>query len=133
MGPSARERAVISLLVAGFLIGTTTHILHLVNVGWVVFETAPAWMNVYWTALTVLDPIAAMMLVRHRRVGLALGILIMVSDVALNSYALYGLRLPFGFVSLQAQTVFCGFLLGAASFLARRPQAKSPQLSQPVS
>lgn len=74
-------------------------------------------MNVYWTALTALDPLAAVLLILRRPVGLALGAAIIVSDVAINSYALYGLALPFGFLSLQLQTLFGGFLLGAAGFL----------------
>lgn len=114
------ERIVVCVLVAGFTIGTITHTLHLINVGWIVFDDAPVWMNVYWTALTALDPLAAMLLIWRRPVGLALGAAIILSDVAINSYALYGLGLPFGFLSLQLQTLFCGFLLGAAGFLARR-------------
>lgn len=117
MNRSAIERIVVGVLVAGFAIGTVTHTLHLINVGWVVFDAAPTWMNVYWTALTGLDPLAAVLLLYRRPVGLALGAAIILSDVGINSYALYGLALPFGFLSLQLQTLFCGFLLGAAGFL----------------
>jgi len=120
MSRSAIERTVIAVLVAGFAIGTTTHTLHLINVGWIVFDDAPTWMNVYWTALTALDPLAAVLLIYRRPIGLALGAAIILSDVAINSYALYGLGLPFGFLSLQLQTLFCGFLLGAAGILTRR-------------
>ncbi len=117
MNRQAIERMVVGVLVAGFTIGTITHTLHLVDVGWVVFDDAPVWMNVYWTALTALDPLAAVLLLWRRTAGLALGAAIIVSDVAINSHALYGLGLPFGFLSLQLQTLFCGFLLGAAGFL----------------
>ena len=117
MSRSAIERIVVGVLVAGFAIGTVTHTLHLINVGWVVFDAAPTWMNVYWTTLTGLDPLAAVLLLYRRPVGLALGAAIILSDVGINSYALYGLALPFGFLSLQLQTLFCGFLLGAAGFL----------------
>jgi len=120
MSRSAIERTVIAVLVASFAIGTTTHTLHLINVGWIVFDDAPTWMNVYWTALTALDPLAAVLLIYRRPIGLALGAAIILSDVAINSYALYGLGLPFGFLSLQLQTLFCGFLLGAAGILTRR-------------
>ena len=74
-------------------------------------------MNVYWTALAALDPLAAVLLLWRRSTGLMLGAAIILSDVAINSHALYGLGLPFGFLSLQLQTLFCGFLLGAAGFL----------------
>lgn len=118
------ERIVVGVLVAGFAIGTTTHTLHLVNAGWVVFDAAPTWMNVYWTALTALDPLAAVLLLYRRPVGLTLGAAIILSDVGINSYALYGIGLPFEFLSLQLQTLFCGFLLGATGFLAVTTSAK---------
>ena len=117
MNRQAIERMVVGVLVAGFAIGTITHTLHLVTVGWVVFDEAPVWMNVYWTALTALDPLAAMLLIWRRPAGLALGAAIILSDVAINSHALYGLGLPFGFLLLQLQTLFGGFLLGAVGFL----------------
>ena len=111
MNQRAVERAAIGVLVASFAIGTVTHTLHLVNVGWIVFDDAPIWMNVYWTAV---------LLICRRQIGLALGAAIILSDVGINGYALYGLGLPFGFLSLQLQALFCGFLLGAAGFLWRK-------------
>jgi peptidoglycan/LPS O-acetylase OafA/YrhL len=113
----AVERVVVGVSVVGFVIGTSTHLLQLVNRGWVVFAAAPTWMNVYWTSLTFLDPLAAMLLLRARRAGLILAVAIMLSDVAVNSHALYGLNLPFAIWALQLQTLFCGFLLGAIGFL----------------
>ena len=115
----AVERTAVGVLVAGFAIGTVTHTLLLVNVGWIVFDDAPIWMNIYWTALTALDPLAAVLLLYRRPIGLALGAAVILSDVGINSYALYGLGLPFGFLSLQLQTLFCGFLIGATGFLLR--------------
>lgn len=114
---AAVERLAIGVLVAGFAIGTTTHTVQLVTRGWVVFTAAPVWMNVYWTALTFLDPLAAVLLLRSRRAGLVLALAIMLSDVAINSYALHGLGLHFAFWALQAQTLFLGFLLGVVGFL----------------
>jgi len=116
----AVERLAVGVLVAGFAIGTTTHTLQLVNRGWVVFASAPVWMNAYWTALTFLDPLAAVLLIRARRAGLVLALAIMVSDVTVNSYALHGLGLPFAVWALQIQTLFLGFLVGAAGFLWRK-------------
>jgi hypothetical protein len=115
----AVERLVVGVLIVGFVIGTSTHMLQIVNRGWVVFAAAPIWMNVYWTSLTFLDPFAAFLLLRARRAGLMLAVTIMLSDVAVNTYALYGLSLPFAVWALQLQTVFCGVLLGAAGFLWR--------------
>jgi hypothetical protein len=39
------------------------------------------------------------------------------------------LALPFGFLSLQLQTLFCGFLLGAVGFLAIRYHAREAKVS----
>ena len=125
---TAIERIMIGVLVGGFAIGTVTHSLHLVNVGWVVFDDAPTWMNVYWTALTALDPLAAVLLIWKRPIGLALGAAIILSDIAINSYALYRLALPFGFLSLQLQTLFCGFLLGTVGFLTTAYNARETSL-----
>lgn len=125
---TAIERIMIGVLVGGFAVGAVTHSLHLVNVGWVVFDDAPTWMNVYWTALTALDPLAAVLLIWKRPVGLALGAAIILSDVAINSYALYGLALPFGLLSLQLQTLFCGFLLGTVGFLTTAHDAREASL-----
>lgn len=113
----AVERIVVGTLIVGFVIGTSTHMLQIVNRGWVVFVAAPIWMNLYWTSLSFLDPLAAMLLLRARRAGLVLALAIMLSDVAVNTYALYGLDLPFALWALQLQTLFCGFLLGAAWYL----------------
>lgn len=109
MNQQAVDRAAIGVLVAGVAIGTVTHTLHLVNVGWIVFDDAPIWMNVYWTALTALDPLAAVLLIYCRQIGLALGAAIILSDVGINGYALYGLGLSFGFLSIQLQTCSADF------------------------
>lgn len=123
------EQTVVGVLVAGFAIGTITYTLLLINIGWVVFGAAPVWMNGYWALLTGLDPIAAALLLYRRPIGLAVGAVIILSDVGINSYALYGLGLPLGFSSLQFQTLFCGFLLGAAGFLARQGSKPAIALS----
>lgn len=114
------DRLVVGVLVAGFMIGTATHVVQLISVGWVTLPTAPVWMNIYWASLAVLDPIAAMLLLRRRRAGLVLGLAIMVSDVAINLHAFHGLGLPFRVAALYLQTLFLGFLLGCAFYLWSR-------------
>lgn len=126
------ERIVVGVLVAGFAIGTITHVRHLIHAGWIVFESAPTWMNVYWATLTALDPLAAVLLIVRRPTGLALGAGVIVSDVGINSYALYGIALPFGFLSLQLQTLFCGFLIGAIGFLTMAPRQTRAMEAQPI-
>lgn len=42
-------------------------------------------MNIYWTALTALDPLAAVLLLYRHLAGLALGTASILSDVGINS------------------------------------------------
>lgn len=80
-------------------------------------------MNVFWTALTVLDPAVVLALVfGWRRTGLALALAIMVADVAVNSYAFYGLGYSVFSSALQMQTAFGGFVLGSIAFLWPRKE-----------
>jgi hypothetical protein len=51
----------------------------------------PAWMALYWVSLTVLDPLAAVVLALRRRVGLGLSAGVLVSDAVVNGYAIHGL------------------------------------------
>ena len=125
MDRQAIDRTITGVVVIGFAIGTTMHVLQLVNAGWIVFADAPTWMNVYWAALTLLDPLAVVLLLRRRTLGLMLGLAVMLSDVGINSYAFYGLNLPFAFAALQLQTLFGGFLLGAIGFLISKPEVQN--------
>jgi membrane protein HdeD len=84
--------------------------------GWLPYEFAPLPLNAFWTALAGLDLLAAGLLLRRPRAGVVLALLIMVSDVAVNSYAKYGLGFGgwYGDLSLQVQSLFLGFTIGAA-------------------
>ncbi|EAQ28778.1 hypothetical protein NAP1_14303 [Erythrobacter sp. NAP1] len=46
----------------GFLVGTTTHTLDLINFGWLPYDFRPLPWNIYWTSLTFLDPLAALLI-----------------------------------------------------------------------
>src|SRR5262245_60993037 len=49
--------------------------------GWLPYRSAPSAMNGYWTALAVLDPLAAALLLWRPRTGLVLTATIITSDV----------------------------------------------------
>lgn len=49
------------------------------------------WLAVYFTSLTVVDPLAAVLLCARRTAGLYLGVLVLVTDALANGYAVYGL------------------------------------------
>ncbi|MEV6373722.1 hypothetical protein [Micromonospora musae] len=54
--------------------------------------STPTWLMVYFTSLTVLDPLAALLLALRRIEGLLLGCAVLASDAAANGYANYVLE-----------------------------------------
>jgi hypothetical protein len=71
--------------------GGVVHVVQLAAGGWPPYRWAPAWLAVYFTALTLLDPLAAGLLLARRAIGLYLGSLVLVTDAAANWYATYHL------------------------------------------
>lgn len=51
--------------------------------------STPTWLLWYFTSLTVLDPLAALLLALRRFEGLLLGCLVLASDAMANGYANY--------------------------------------------
>ncbi|MEU8264730.1 hypothetical protein AB0C02_29440 [Micromonospora sp. NPDC048999] len=49
----------------------------------------PIWLMLYFTSLTVFDPLAALLLALRRIEGLLLGCAVLASDAAANGYANY--------------------------------------------
>jgi hypothetical protein len=90
--------------------------------GWLPYRASPLFMNWYWSSLAAIDLIAAILLFLCPRVGALLTLTIIVSDVGVNSYAVYGLGYNswLSFLSLQLQTAFLGFVLGSFSIVWRR-------------
>jgi hypothetical protein len=81
----------------------------------------PGWLNVYWTALTVIDPLSVLMLAMHIPLGLLFYICVMVSDVAVNYWFYgyyYGLRSCLNF-HMICQLLFLLFLLATAGAILR--------------
>jgi len=71
--------------------GTVVHLLQLVVSGFHPYPALPDWLRAYFTALTVLDPLAAVLLARRRRRGLVLAATVLVSDAAANGWGNYAL------------------------------------------
>ncbi|MFE2294850.1 hypothetical protein [Streptomyces sp. NPDC059452] len=103
------------------LVGGVAHLADLVRHGLRPYAWAPAWLNLYWTALTVLDPLAALLLLRGMRRGLDLACAILLTDLAANWYAVYGIQHS-GLAAepgLQRLTAFALLVLVAAPFLRK--------------
>src|SRR5205814_1995052 len=96
--------------------------------GWMPYRSAPDAMNGYWTALAVLDPLAAALLLFRPRAGLVLTAAIIASDVVVNSYGRYGLGYSGWYyeLSLQVQTLFLGFVAGSFPFAWRGASSAEP-------
>lgn len=106
-------RAIQLVWIAGFLIGTVTHVLELVAGGVETYGDFPPTLRVFWVSLTLLDPLAALLLLLKRRAGIALGLAIILSDIAVNwaVFLTIGGHSLFGVVT---QSVFAVFLLATA-------------------
>jgi hypothetical protein len=117
------------VMIGAFVVGTCSHVENIWRAGLVPLPLQPLAFNVYWTSLTLLDPLAAFLLLVRPRVGLVLGAVIMVSDVSINAYAFrprgdFRVEWPF-----WLQVAFVTLVLAAAPYLRRRlgRQARSAQ------
>jgi hypothetical protein len=72
---------------AVFAYGTVVHVVQLVVGGGDPYPSLPPWLATYFISLTLLDPLAAVLLQLRRRAGLLLGCAVLVTDAAANGYA----------------------------------------------
>lgn len=102
--------------IAGFLVGTTTHIADLVVGGTGAYEGFPLGVRLFWTALTLLDPAVVVLLLLRLRAGVALGAAVILTDIAVNwsVFAFVGGLSVFGVVS---QTLFAIFIVSTMRLL----------------
>lgn len=68
--------------------GTAVHVVQLVAPGHP-YPEQPGWLRLYFVGLTVLDPLAAVLLARARRSGVVLAVAVLVTDAAANGWANY--------------------------------------------
>ncbi len=120
-------RPVLILFAVCFLGACAVHVFDLWRHGWLPYHFAPLPLNAYWTALTFLDALVAALLFWLPRIGLALAILIITSDVALNFFAQFYLHLHLRSAALSLQFLFLVAVL-AATFYARRMGAATPPI-----
>src|SRR5437588_5649604 len=73
-------------------LGAALHHAHdLWQGGWLPYQFVPLAVNGFWTALVFVDPLTAALLLWRPRAGVVLALLVMLADVAVNSYVKYGL------------------------------------------
>jgi hypothetical protein len=120
------QRIALGVYVACFAIGSISHALDFAVLGLRPYSWGPPLLEALWSSLVVLDPVAAaLLLFGKRRAGLVLATIIMVCDVAANSYAFFVLGIEGFAVALPLQAAFLGFVLGSIGFLwpAQEPGA----------
>lgn len=107
-------RIVQAIWVAGFLIGTGTHIADLIVGGTGAYEGFPPGARLFWTALTVLDPTVVVLLLLRMRAGIVIGVMVILADIAVNwtVFALVGGLSLFGVVSQSLLAIFIVSTMG---------------------
>jgi hypothetical protein len=110
-----------------FLWATKNHILDIWRGGFLPYSYAPLAFNIYWTSLTLLDPLAIVLLYYLPYHGMVLAVLIMVSDIAVNLYATYsfGNSDIFSDRLLQLQILFGIFLFLTVPILWKKVTAST--------
>ncbi|MGG7508307.1 hypothetical protein [Plantibacter sp. YIM 135249] len=118
--PSERTLRIIQgVWVIGFLVGTSTHVADLIFGGLNVYEAFPPGNRVFWISLTLLDPLTVTLILLRRRAGIALGVAVMIADVAVNwtVFSTIGGLSLFGVLN---QSAFAAFVLATTPLLWRR-------------
>lgn len=79
-----RVRCALGVYLIGFAEGTCAHIWDLAHGGVHAYAFAPAVLQVFFTALVVLDPLVVVLLARARPAGVTLAAAVMAADVTAN-------------------------------------------------
>ncbi|MGW2390562.1 hypothetical protein ACWCYK_13845 [Streptomyces lydicamycinicus] len=103
------------------LVGAVAHVTDLLRHGLQVYGWAPRWLNLYWSSLALLDPLATALLISGKRRGADLACAIMTTDLAANAYAAYGIQHSSlaAEPGLQRLLAFAVLVLGTAPFVRR--------------
>lgn len=88
-GQPRRVRGIVAVLVLLLLYGTAVHVVQLVAAAGAPYPGLPQWLRVYFILLTVLDPLAAFLLLRRCRTGVVLAVLVLATDAFANALANY--------------------------------------------
>lgn len=89
-------RGVVAALVLLLLCGTAVHLVQLVAAGGAPYPGLPWWLRACFVSLTVLDPLAALLLLRRCRTGVVLVVVVLVTDALANGVADYAYDLGEG-------------------------------------
>lgn len=88
-GAPQSVRIIVAVVVLVLAYGTVVHVMQLASSGLNPYPGLPVWLRIYFVALTLLDPLAAVLLARCHRIGVALAMMVLVSDAVANGFANY--------------------------------------------
>ncbi|MCS0322807.1 hypothetical protein [Vibrio diabolicus] len=111
------DKFVVFLLCLFMTVGGVVHLYDNIANGFLPYDFAPRWLNIYWSSLGLLDLLAVYLLVKHRRSGLVLMLLILTTNVIFSSHAHYTLEILDNNAALQMKTLFLGFSFGVSVWL----------------
>ncbi len=110
--PGTRIRATYAVCLCG---GTLTHAATFFTCGLLCsYGGVPIFTRAFWTSLTFLDPLSAVLLFARPRVGLVLTLLIMLTDVANNTLIWLTFQTPelaFNWINRTAYLCQVSFLI----------------------
>ncbi|NWF55571.1 MAG: hypothetical protein HXY45_12340 [Syntrophaceae bacterium] len=78
-------RLIFAIYIFGFAYGTRNHIVDILADGWLGYDFVPLPINLYWTLLTFFDPLTIFLLLTFPKAGIILSLLIMTTDIAINT------------------------------------------------
>ncbi|QXG75971.1 hypothetical protein KUM42_19765 [Modestobacter sp. L9-4] len=118
-----RRVRVVAVAVLLLAYGTVVHVVQLLGAGLAPYPQLPGWLRGYFIGLTVLDPLAAVLLAWARRSGVVLSVAVLVTDAAANAWANWvvdtSAGVTLGRVGTAVITVLALVLLAAAGPLWR--------------
>jgi hypothetical protein len=119
------KQLIIFLLIYAFSLSGAfyNHVSDIIKFGFLPYHQVPLWLNIYWTSLTFIEPIAIIAIVLKKNIGIYLCMAIIVSDVIINFFSTLvyfgGLRQLFDFRFI-CQVVFMAFVLSTYKDLLKR-------------
>ncbi len=118
------DKFVVFLLCLCLTIGGVVHLYDSISDG---IKYAPHWLNIYWRILGLLYFLTVFLLIRYRRVGLVVMLVVLLTNVAFNSHAHYALEILNNEAVLQMKTLFLGFAIGVSIWLWSMQQYRQPR------
>ena len=78
------QKVFIVIYILSFAVASATHLRDIISGGFLPYSRYPLWANIYWTSLTVMDPVSIVLLLICFRPGLFAYAAVIISDVIIN-------------------------------------------------